>query len=88
MSLKFELSGVEYERAKAFVKKCKDELLEKQRAEMSPEDFEHLTGNGTYPYSGAIGGGISYIFTPTSIGVGVSVEVFGQKMDVTDLDSW
>lgn len=88
MSLKFELSGAEYERAMAFVKKCEGKLLEKQRVEMSPEDFEHLTGNGSYPYTGAIGGAISYTFNPTSVGVGVSVNAFGESADVTDYDRW
>jgi hypothetical protein len=53
----FTISGKELEAAKAFIEECKQELIEKQRAEMSPEDFEHLTGGGKWPYTGAMGGG-------------------------------
>ena len=49
-----------------------------------------------YPYEGAIGGGLSYRFTPTSIGVITSaVYTIGMdknkkewKYDLTDYDSW
>ena len=38
---------------------------------------------------GAIGGRITYKFTPTSLGVIIVVEcTCGKKIDITDVDSW
>ncbi len=40
-----------------------------------------------YPYTGAIGGGCSYEFTPTSLGIITRVIWYdGQSIDVTDYD--
>ena len=46
-----------------------------------------------YPYTGAIGGGLTYSFSPTSIGTITKVshnDVNGdlQVLDVTDYDMW
>lgn len=45
-----------------------------------------------FPYGGAIGGGVSYKFTPNSIGLSVKVvESFtgdNLELDLTDYDSW
>lgn len=43
-----------------------------------------------YPYSGAIGGTLTYSFTPTSIGVVFKVKdnLSGEVLDLTDYDSW
>lgn len=39
--------------------------------------------------AGTIGGGISYIFSPTSIGDGITVKCScGEECDVTDYSSW
>jgi hypothetical protein len=39
------------------------------------------------PYLGAIGGGLTYSFTPTSIGLIAIVEFYtGEKLDLTDYD--
>ena len=40
------------------------------------------------PYFGAIGGGTTYKFTPTSLGVVVQVESGGLILDVTNYDEW
>lgn len=36
----------------------------------------------------AIGGAVTYSFTPTSIGIVVTVEYLGEKKDITDYDLW
>ena len=46
-----------------------------------------------YPYTGAIGGGLTYSFYPTSIGTIIKVshkDVNGdlQVLDITDYDTW
>ena len=45
---------------------------------------------GSDPYYGAIGGGVTYHFTQTSVGVIITVtEVLsGEKLDLTDYDNW
>ena len=40
-------------------------------------------------YAGAIGGAITYCFTPNSIGMGVDVTCgCGNTLDLTDYDEW
>jgi hypothetical protein len=41
-----------------------------------------------HPYGGAIGGGVSYVFTPTSIGVVVHAQedYTSKSIDITDYD--
>jgi hypothetical protein len=64
--------------------------IERQRASMSPEDFEGLTGNGKYPYGGAIGGSLTYSFTDTSLGTVIKVKdgFSGEEIDVSDYHNW
>lgn len=59
--------------------------------------FEHAQQNGwafhypeKLPYYGAIGGGYSFTFTPTGIGMACTVTEFitGESIDLTDYDSW
>ncbi len=42
------------------------------------------------PYYGAIGGGISYTFTPTSLGTIVKVKeaITGEELDLTEYNDW
>jgi hypothetical protein len=40
------------------------------------------------PYQGASGGAVTYQFTPTSIGVVLKVEAYGQTLNLTDYESW
>lgn len=69
---------------------CNNRIIKKQREEMTEFDFLFLTGDGKYPYFGACGGNLQYIFTPTSIGVSVVVKnvYLDEALDVTDYDSW
>lgn len=42
-----------------------------------------------YPYTGAIGGGLTYQFSPTSLGMVTKVIWYtGETLDVTDYDEW
>lgn len=55
--------------------------------------FEDEDGKIKYPYTGAIGGGLTYEFTPTSIGMVTKVTwgkgtSWEQSLDVTDYDLW
>lgn len=69
-------------------------IIERQKAEASPEDREShqwLWDEG-YPYEGAVGGGLTYEFTPTSIGliVDVTYKTFKEefKLELTDWDAF
>lgn len=49
---------------------------------------EHCWKEG-YPYEGAIGGGLTYEFTPTSIGIIEKVRYTDRfELDLTDYGSW
>jgi len=65
-------------------------VLERQRRTMTPEEFDHLTMNGQYPYYGAIGGGLTYSFTPTGLGVVVKIthNATNAVLDASDYDNW
>lgn len=66
------------------------EAIEMDRQRLSPEDFDDLTLGGRYPYNGAIGGSLTYHFTPTSLGVvkKITDSKTGKELDLTDYDSW
>jgi len=59
----------------------------------NPDIAQHLypddDGIIRRPYTGAIGGGLTYEFTPTDMGVVTKVRYFnGKELDLTDYDSW
>lgn len=53
-------------------------------------DAAMWTDGGKYPYYGAIGGELTYSFTPTSLGMVVAVKHSREEkpLDVTEYDSW
>lgn len=87
-TVSYTLSDKEEAAALAFIAQEKQKLIEKQRLSMTPEDFEHFTNNGQYPYTGAIGGAVSYEIYHTSIGTGIIVHYLDAKQDVTDFSDW
>ena len=40
------------------------------------------------PYFGAIGGGMTYSFTPTGLGMIITVKWGNEELDLTDVDNW
>lgn len=44
--------------------------------------------DGTRPYEGAIGGGITYEFTPTGLGIVTIVRYGDHELNLTDYSSW
>ena len=63
------------------------ELSEKETELASKFEEEHRHPDVG---KGAIGGHINYIFTPTSIGVGISMHcnICGVEENITDYDNW
>lgn len=90
MKIQYDLTEQEEAAAKAFIKDQENKMIEKQRQSMAPEDFARLTGNGKWPYYGAIGGGFSWIITSTSIGQALRIKdnVTGEEKDITDYSNW
>ena len=68
-------------------------VIERQEKDPMLKQFicEDERGN-KIPYTGAIGGGITYSFTPTSLGTVVKVTwndgTINETIDVTDYDMW
>lgn len=69
--------------AKAGINKQKAEIFEPDSAYKSSWELGH-------PYTGMIGGPITYCFTPTSLGIVVSVKdsVTKSELDLTEYDTW
>lgn len=80
-AMKFGIYGVELERARKFLKAHKCVLPD------APKRMQKLTGQKKK--QGAIGGQYSYRFTPTSLGIAVTVRcACGKEENVTEYDSW
>jgi hypothetical protein len=66
--------------------------IEKQRSTWTDEfsrDVAQSSWDLGFPYEGAIGGGITYEFTPTSLGEVVKVRYGSEDvLDLTDYDEW
>lgn len=84
----FSLSKDQKEKLKTWMAEQFANLVEEQRKNMSSTDFDNLTNNGKYPYTGAIGGDITYCFTPTSLGTITVVKYFDKQIDLTDYNVW
>jgi len=92
---KFELNDEQVERIRAWAAEQDKVVVERQRAELetagrSGDPFRVALAEQGLPYYGAIGGELTYSFTPTGLGV-VEVVTHGgtkEKLDVTDYDCW
>lgn len=72
--MKFELDAEQIEKVNQWLsERCHELALEQlKNPELAKFVFESDTGQ-LYPYLGAIGGGVTYQFSPSSIGTFVSV---------------
>ena len=92
---KFELSDSEWQRFGDWHKTLLPKILEKsneywmQRMKDNVGRFNSCTHNGTMPYYGTIGGGITFMFTPTGMGnvIRVRESFTKEETDITD-DNW
>jgi len=87
---------------KKFLKKLKGEIMnmftidDKQATQIKKWKKEHKCSLRTSDrgieeeiYVGAIGGAITYCFTPTGIGIIVEAKcACGEKLNVTDFEDW
>jgi hypothetical protein len=69
-----------------------DRVIEEQKHTIKPDNISYLIAKESwdlgYPYEGAIGGGLTYSFTPTSIGDICIVSYAGNEIDITEYDNW
>lgn len=84
----FSLTQTQQEKLNTWLAVQYKEKIEEQRRTMSARDFKMLTQNGKYPYTGAVGGGLTYCFTPTSLGVITVVKWFENEIDLTEYEMW
>jgi hypothetical protein len=86
----FSLTPNQEEKIRIWLEKCEAEFVQKQKLSMSESEWKYLTSDGKYPYYGAIGGAVQYIFIPTSIGVAVKAKFTptGEEINLTDYDEW
>ena len=68
---------------------AKQVIIQQNNTENPSEIMKYCWEKGV-PYTGAIGGGLTYSFTPTSVGVGLIVKesLSGETLDVTDYENW
>jgi len=79
-----------------------ERIIQWLHTEVYPEQIAHQKASGEfeghrvaeqswadgYPYDGAIGGGLTYEFTPTSIGVVFKVTSGDKVLDLTNYNDW
>lgn len=88
--MQFTLSQSQVEKLEKWREEVFKEAIEIQREKMSPEDFSLLTVDGEFPYYGAIGGGLTYSFIQTGLGVIATVKesITGKEIDLTNYNEW
>jgi hypothetical protein len=83
--MKFETTAEQETKINAWLEELEPKILEKQSEHA--REMGRMFGS---PYYGAIGGGLTYEFTPTGIGVIVKVResVTGEELDLTNYEEW
>ncbi len=93
--MKFELDANQITRVNEWLKAIVyPTIIEKQKQSetLNENPFAKHCWELGYPYEGAIGGGVTYAFTPTSIGdvCNVIYKTFDNefKLDISNYDEW
>ena len=91
MKWSFELNDSQIQKLEEWKKKMfkKGVALQKEQYPDPDETMKFCWEEG-FPYTGAIGGQFSFIFTPTSIGVAVQAKdaLTGETLELTDYSDW
>jgi hypothetical protein len=69
------------------------EIIQKQKETIKePNMFHQMGWEDGVPYQGAIGGGLTYSFTPTSLGTVLKVQYITHsktyELDLTEYEDW
>ena len=85
----FELNVAEVGVINKWLESLKPEILATQKKGSAGSDISDILG-GDEPYYGATGGGVSYTFTPTSLGTILVVKeaITGKELNVSDALGW
>lgn len=89
--MRFELDEAQEARLDAWLQEQNVAAVAKQRAEVkNPDKITRQMWDEGYPYTGAIGGVLTYCFTPTSVANVVVVRhgITGAELDLSDYESW
>lgn len=92
--MKFELTADQHTQAMKWIKEVVyPEIIALQKKTIKNPTAIHIDcWNDGFPYEGAIGGGITYEFTPTSLGIveRVKYTTYNKtfELDLTDYKSW
>lgn len=86
--MRFELTKEEVKKLREWAAEQDKVIIERNKR--SKDRFARQLALDNMPYYGAIGGELTYEFTPTSIGVVVKVTHAGTKevLDLTDYENW
>lgn len=90
----FGLDQQQYEKLSAWLDTQNAALAARQEADPAIAPFVGTDADGRkYPYLGAIGGALTYSFTPTGLGIVVRATFFKDTeheatLDLTDYDAW
>lgn len=89
--MKFEVTQEQQDKINNWLKsQVYPKIIEeqKQSGRFNDNYYAKVDWSKGYPYQGAIGGGLAYKFTPTSLGLAFSVEAYGKELNLTNYDEW
>ena len=79
------------EKLRNWLLECNAKAVTKQRLEYkNPDTFVIECWNEGSPYFGAIGGGLTYLVTPTSLGnvIKARYDYLNVELDLTEYENW
>ena len=86
--MKFELDNGQFKKANIWLDEQYKKEYKRRQKEKLLSDHDMIIDEKYYPYHGAIGGGVEYVFIPTSLGVITLVRYNGEELNLTDFENW
>lgn len=88
--MRFDIDEKTLEKILVWHKEQDEIVLKRQREDVNKTAFQAALNEEGIPYYGAIGGELTYCFTPTSLGDILVVKHSGTKaeLNVTNFDEW
>lgn len=89
--MKFEITAEQHERINQWLETevyPVEIARQKESGEFDAMPIAHDSWEQGFPYTGAIGGGMTYSFSPTSIGLVTKVTYLDHSLDLTDYENW
>lgn len=86
MITKFELDDVQQKELNEWLNILQPEIVKKQKEIFKEDQYV----NRESPYYGAIGGGLTYTFTPTGLGTFIKVKEYitQKEIDLSHCENW